>query len=134
MSTIFRQIFLIISSSSFIFIIYQKKYIYKTINKYHVTIMDTYLLLLVACYQQYQHRSTNPNLSKTRSQVESISKFPSTLLHEYFFCSTSFNRRTFSIIRDGTRSKFNSKRNKGDATGASRSVTQRSTGGLKCTI
>lgn len=131
MSTIFRQIFLIISSSSFIFIIYQKKNI---ISKYHATIMDTYLLFLVACYQQYQHRSTNPNLSKTRSQVESISKFPSTLLHEYFFCSTSFNRRTFSIIRDGTRSKFNSKRNKGDATGASRSVTQRSTGGLKCTI
>lgn len=81
--------------------------------------INTYLLLLVViCYQhipQPPHTDPIQNLSKARSQVESISKFPSLELFStgIFFCSTSFNRRTFSIIRDGTRSKFNSKRNRG---------------------
>lgn len=86
--------------------------------------MESILIYFVSFAANIHHNHptqiNNPNLSKIRSQVESISKF-----RRVFFCSTSFNRRTFSIIRDGTRSKFNSKRNKGDATGASRSVTQR---------
>lgn len=106
--------YFLLSPLSYLLSIKKKKY--KTINKYHITMESILiyfcLLLFAATYTTTTPHRSNP---KARSQVESISKFPSLELFStgIFFCSTSFNRRTFSIIRDGTRSKFNSKRNRG---------------------